>query len=117
MKAKRIYIAGPMSGIKNFNFGAFDQAEVDLNDINPDWNVINPANIDRAFGFEGLGMDGTEKMSKEEIGTMMARDIEALSNCDAIYLLMGWNKSRGANIEKAFADMVGMEVMYEEDYV
>lgn len=115
--SKTIYIAGPMSGIKNFNFGAFDEAELDLKDINPDWKVINPANIDRAFGFEGIGMDGTEKLSKEELGTIMARDIEALSLCDAIYLLIGWEGSQGARIEKAFADMVGLEIMYEVDYV
>jgi hypothetical protein len=32
---------------------------------------------------------------------------------DAVYLLKGWEKSKGALAEKATAEALGLEVMYE----
>ena len=46
----KIYIAGPMTGIKDFNFPAFDRAEIQL--ALDGWTPINPANIDRAHGLD-----------------------------------------------------------------
>jgi len=112
---KKIYIAGAMTGIKDFNFPSFDDAR--------DWIVqcggvaINPADIDRAFGFEGIGMSGDHSelgWSKSKLGDVIARDIKALSECDAIYLLEGWESSKGANIELAFALMIDLEVFYQK---
>ena len=43
------------------------------------------------------------------------RDVAALKKCDAIYLLRGWESSKGANAEKALAEWMRLEVMYQED--
>ncbi len=46
----------------------------------------------------------------------MREGIKALMECDTIYLLKGWHRSKGAIIEKKIADELGYAVFYEEDY-
>lgn len=110
--SKLIYVSGPMTGYKNFNFPAFDEAALNL--MNKGWRPVNPANIDRAFGF-----DGKEecKVTKQMLGEFLSRDIIAISKCDAIFLMKGWQDSKGANIELDFAKLIGIEVYeYTQGY-
>lgn len=37
-----------------------------------------------------------------------------LSKCDVIYMLKGWQESTGANLEYAYADTVGLEIIFEK---
>jgi len=39
--------------------------------------------------------------------------IELLARCDAIYMLKGWEASRGATIELELAESLDLEVLYE----
>jgi hypothetical protein len=50
-----------------------------------------------------------EKIAKE----IMQADIAAVRSCDAIYLLRGWETSRGAKKELAEAIAHGMTIMQE----
>ena len=45
VRKKRLYVAGPMRGIKDFNFPAFDEAATFLR--NAGYEVCNPADRDR----------------------------------------------------------------------
>jgi hypothetical protein len=47
--------------------------------------------------------------------SMMDSDLAAVRSCDAIYLLRGWETSRGAKRELAEAIAHGLTVMQEED--
>jgi hypothetical protein len=38
-----------------------------------------------------------------------------LMKCEAIYLLNGWNKSRGAFLERVYAITTGMKIYEEEN--
>lgn len=109
----KVYIAGPMTGYKNYNFFAFDKAKSDLQ--SQGWNVISPADIDRAHGFDPTIKGMSHDLSASDLGAMLARDIMAISDCDAIYMLDGWEPSKGANIEYLFAHIIGIDILYESD--
>lgn len=43
----------------------------------------------------------------------MLKDIADLLQCKAIYMLQGWQDSKGACIEHYIATKIGMHIMYE----
>lgn len=92
---KRIYIAGPMTGLPELNFPAFHAAAAMLHANGH--HVENPADHDIIEGYEWADY--------------MRLDIAKLVTCDAIYLLPGWSKSRGATIEHRLATDLGLEVI------
>lgn len=111
---KKIYIAGPMRGIPQFNFPAFDRAAKLLS---VDWDVISPAQLDRDAGFEPdhMPLDWDWNILPGHFGLLDAidRDLSAVKGSDAIYMLDGWQSSKGARAEKALAEWLGLEVIYQ----
>lgn len=101
---KTIYISGPMRGIPQFNFAAFDFAE-DLW-AHMGWKVLNPAK--RGWG-SGDPATGTG-VTPEEVQAWLREDIrEIVSECDAIGLIRGWEESEGAKLEAAVAFAIGLD--------
>jgi hypothetical protein len=106
--SKRIcYIAGPMSGIPNWNYDAFNAAAYQLS--REGWDVRNPAAKDQEMGYDQTEAKATgdTKRSIEE-GVFNFReafewDIKQILNGDAIYMLKGWEASPGACAEHATA--------------
>lgn len=109
MDKKTVYIAGPMRGFNNFNFDAFDAARDLL--LAEGWNVISPADLDRATGFDPYG--SLANPSREFLEAAMRRDVEAIMQADAIYMLNGWQKSTGAKAELALAKWRHIEILFE----
>lgn len=115
-----IYIAGPMRGHYEFNFSAFHSAAEYLSSHG--WNVFNPA--DKDIEHHG-GVDiskgnyfGSEQQAEEQHGFSLRRaladDLTWICNhADAIYMLRGWQSSKGAIAEKALAEALGLEIYYE----
>lgn len=110
MKKPTIYVAGPMRGHAHFNFPAFDKAEAQLRAEG--WHVISPAQIDRLMeGYDPYPPEG-QVFTQADYRRMMLRDLTAIAeSCDAIYLLPGWENSKGAQVEKAFANFLGLEIL------
>lgn len=46
----------------------------------------------------------------------MGRDIEALLECDAIFMADGWKFSKGCICERCTAIIYGLKTFYEEDF-
>lgn len=94
-----LYLAGPMSNLPALNFPAFHAAAADLRALGH--VVVNPAeiNTDPTAGWL----------------TCMRNDIKQLVDCEAICLLPGWERSRGATLERQIALGLGMQVhaLYE----
>ena len=114
-QTKTIYIAGPMRGIKHFNFPAFDAAKKQLTAVG--WDVMSPADMDRATGFDETAFpDDHDWIDLKKIGfnlrDAVMRDAEALCDCDAIAMLPGWERSSGAQAERAIARWLGLEILY-----
>lgn len=95
---KKVFISGPMSGIKDFNKPAFDQAEQWLTQAG--YSVFNPAR-----------MHFDDSWTHEEI---MRIDLAALSQCDYICMLCGWESSIGAMQEYRYAMATGIEMFHFE---
>lgn len=109
----KIYIAGPMSGHPNLNWDAFFAKEEQL--TREGWDVVNPARLDSQ-----AGIDPNRKMGEYDYQECALRDVKALLYCDAIYLMNGWQHSRGASWERALAKYHNIRRFYEtprlEDY-
>ena len=103
----RVYIAGPMRGIKDFNRKEFNRAEKFLKKLGI-YDPINPAQLDKESG-----MSDADLISKDGLRMAMKRDIDALFECDAIFMLLGWERSEGALIEHRLATMLGMTILYQ----
>lgn len=114
---KKLYLAGPMTGIPGFNFPAFTQAAADLRARG--YEVFNPAEKDNELYGEGIGESKTG--SVEEIKKTHGFDPRAtikvdvnwvIDNADVIALLPGWENSKGVAVELAAAKYLNLEIMY-----
>lgn len=94
---KVVYVSGPMTGMPELNFPAFHAAAAKLRAQGHD--VRNPAEV------------GEEPGKTWE--DYMRKDLRLLCDCNAIYLLPGWEKSKGAHLELHIAHRLGMEVILE----
>jgi|GEM_PF-947615 hypothetical protein len=93
---KKVYIAGPMTGLIDCNRPEFHLAadvQRELGHI-----VLNPATIP-----DGL----TEP-------EYMAICLPMLMCCDRIYLLDNWASSKGAKAEYALANKLGLEIVFQD---
>ena len=115
MSNNRIYIAGKMRGIKDFNKYAFNNAEEFLRDAG--YEPVNPVNLDEKRGLELVSDTGDTKdivgFCDKDMKDIIREDVEAVMSCDAIYLLISWGTSKGAIAEKAIAEWLGLRVIYE----
>ena len=107
MKRKRIYISIPISGhdLEEVKAKAIDIIERLLWDVfelkkgrnRPD--IITPFDVchepDKPYSY------------------YMGKDIEALLECDAIYLCEGWQNSKGCMAEFEVARIYGKKIMFE----
>ena len=83
----RIYISGGISGVENYK-EKFNAAQRELEQNGNE--VINPA----------LYGETLPKLMYEEY---MRIGLNFIDMCDAVYMLKGWEKSRGANREYGYA--------------
>jgi hypothetical protein len=109
-----VYIAGPMRGIPHFNFPAFDAKKAELTGMG--YKVISPADLDREVGIDGdtdldhLSAEETRKV----LNGCILRDVHAIAErCDLLYVLKGWETSKGCAVEIALAKFLGMGIIYE----
>lgn len=101
----KIYIAGPMTGHPNLNWDAFDEKEKQL--VAAGFDVVNPARMDREIGLD------PENIGEYEYEEAAGRDIQALKSCHAIYLMAGFQHSKGACWERALAKKWNLKRYYE----
>lgn len=99
MTPRRIYVAGPMTGLPDLNFPAFHAAATALRERGH--AVVNPAEIN------------TDPSACWH--ACMRADIRELVTCDAVALLPGWERSRGATLEHFLAVQLGMSVWRVEE--
>lgn len=104
-----IYIAGPMSGIKDWNFPAFFKAEAELEALG--YKVINPAHNDGATVQDALESAGPPESPNNLWSWYMRRDLPHVMEADLLCLLPGWQNSKGASLEVHVAKAIGIPLM------
>lgn len=119
MSSLKIYVAGPMRGIPEFNFPAFNSAAALLRGKGHE--VFNPAerDIERHNGLDISkgNAAGCEEIAAKQHGFSL-RDALAddtawiCKHADAIALLPGWENSKGAKAELALSEALGHQVIY-----
>jgi Domain of unknown function (DUF4406) len=102
----KLYLAGPMTGLPDFNFPAFDLAEESLS--RSGYTIFNPAQMDRDVGFDPKSAVVSEAFLRDAL----RRDLSAICECDAIAMLPGWEKSGGATVEWTLAKHLGLKIIY-----
>lgn len=100
-RANRVYVAGPMTGVADFNYPAFNAVAAQLHTLG--YEVENPAD-------HGI-VDGAQWAD------YMAYDLTRLGLCGVIALLPDWEKSKGAKLEVLIAERLGMTVVNANDLV
>jgi hypothetical protein len=112
----KVYLAGPMRGIKNFNVEAFNEAAARLRAEGH--IVFNPPEKDiEMFGADALKSETGSITDVAHTGfdhraAMKADTAWICDHADAIALLPGWELSKGATAEKALADCLGLVSIY-----
>ena len=96
--SKRIYIAGPITGVDSYE-ESFNKAAADL----------------EALGFEAVNPIAPGLVEGADYKYYIDRGLRMLMECDAIYMLPGWRKSKGATLESFYAMICGLEYYEQED--
>lgn len=104
----RVYLAGPMTGLPEYNFPAFMTAAAQLRAVGH--YVFNPAEAD----LEKWG-SMAEIEAKATYRECLRTDLNwILDHAEAIALLPGWEKSKGVAAELALSKALGLEVLHVE---
>lgn len=102
MSGLRLYIAGPMTGLPQFNIPTFDAVADELRALG--FDAVSPAELDdeatRAAALQSPDGSMADPLNGETWGDFLARDVKLIADSiDAIALLPGWEDSRGAQLE------------------
>ena len=92
-RKKVIYIAGPITGVKNY-WEAFEQAEEDLQGLG--YIPLSPAHL-------------PEGMTNEQYARI---DFALIDSADAVLFLPGSDRSEGARLEREYCKYTGKPVAF-----
>lgn len=103
-QSKKIYISGPMTGIKNNNHDTFNYVATLIRYIYQ-IECFSPSEL-----FEGR----TDMLRSQ----YMFEDIKGLLSCDSIVMLDGWQNSKGALLELEIAKEIDLKIYrwYKNEY-
>jgi hypothetical protein len=101
-----LYVAGPMTGIPDFNYPAFNAAARMLSGFG--YSVLNPVDAEEKNPTPGQPQDWD---------WYMRHALRMVLDSDGIALLPGWESSRGATLEVHVAHALLMDAQPLEYWV
>ena len=108
----KVYISGPIKGHEDF-IEKFKKAYEEVEE----WAMpVNPVEIGACEQAAGVCMFPGDMLETGHTWQCYMRyDIAELVFCDGIYMLDGWETSKGATEELRIATMLGMEVYFQRE--
>lgn len=108
----KVYLAGPMRGIPEFNHPAFHEGARRLRAAGHE--VFNPAEHDNSVGLDVTGMTGQDAEYEAEgfsLRQLLGADLAWIcAHAEAVVLLGGWERSPGARAEAAVGEALSLVV-------
>lgn len=101
-----VYVAGPMTGLPQFNYPAFRTAAEQLRDAG--YDVRNPVDCEDHNPTPG---------TPQAWDWYMRHALRMVLDSHGIALLPGWENSRGATLERNVALALGMDVLPLADWL
>lgn len=99
---KKVYVSHPYTGNEIENKYDAQCVCVELKEEHPEWCIVNP--------LDTFDWADSAHLTYDEILEMC---IDLMLMCDAVYMCIGWDDSKGCRAERERAVMMGMEVLYE----
>lgn len=96
----KVYISGPITGYSDY-FEYFGKAETMLKNLG--FEVMNPSKLNLIMP------NSTSWQGYMDLALCMLRQ------CDIIFMLEGWENSKGATIEYNYAIGKNMDIMFQKD--
>jgi hypothetical protein len=107
-----LYLAGQRTGLPDYNRAAFTAATARLRAA--DHEVISPAELDGAE--EGMVAGGTGAVLPEDVYLRGLRKcVASMLTAEAVAVLDGWERSRGAALEVRTARELGLPILRYPD--
>lgn len=91
---KKLYISVPITG------RPLEAAKEQAEKVKELWEVI----------YDVITPFDVNPVQDKPYAYYMGKDVEALLNCDAIYMCPGWISSKGCNAEYQIAKIYGLEI-------
>lgn len=98
-KPKRVYLSFPISG--------YDEDERKETAMRMEIKL-------RGAGYDVFNPMGDQWQKGLSTNEYMKIDLKELLDCDAIFLMKGWNRSAGCKLELDNAVAIGIDVYFEE---
>ena len=111
----KIYIAGPMTGVEDFNFPLFFETEEKLKELG--YETLNPAKNDGADVKTATQNAISASLSGATWSSYMRRDLSNLCLSDAVCVLPNWKSSKGASLEVQVAQALDIPIYILKDGV
>ena len=93
MSRGKVYISGPITGVDFGNRFAFSSARAVL----------------ELCGYEAVDPSKVQLDDEATWADYMRADLKLLLDCDFIYMLEGWEDSKGARLERELAENLGIK--------
>lgn len=108
-KKVKVYVSGKMRGVMDYNRINFAKWTRKLNEEG--YDAVNPFKVG-----EKLGRPEDIEKDHELFSKVFEADMKALAECDAIFMMNGWETSSGAKTELLYALEHNMVIMTESEH-
>lgn len=114
------YLAGPMTGILDYNFDEFERFRLKLDQAG--WHTLTPFDASNKVWQKHFGRMFNPREDKCEYGDpllkeMFLGDVEILLESKAMFILPNAGGSTGTRLEKSIADAFSIPIFSAEDYI